>query len=324
MKGLRKEALFFCPYLHSSSLFYNHQMRSPSSRTGILAGLAAAAIWGGMYVVSKVILDVVPPFTLLSLRLLLAVFSLGLWMLWRRQALQLGRREWAGLLLIGLLGYGVSLGLQFSGVQLSTAANGAVITAATPVFIYLFAGPLLGERVTGRRWLALLLASLGVLVVVDPSQAQLNADLWRGNLLLVAAAVTWALYSVLVRKATQFTDALRLSFVTFLGGLLWVLPAAALELGQQQIGPITWNVVLGVFYLGVISTAVAAYFWNFAFEVLEAGVASLTFFAQPLIGAVLGYMLLGEQLSAFFLLGGLLILLGLWMASQEDRISASR
>lgn len=295
-----------------------------STRSGIFAGLAAAAIWGGMYVVSKVILDVIPPFTLLSLRLALGIFTLGLWLLWRKQSLNLRWHEWRQLLLIGLLGYGVSLGLQFSGVQLSTAANGAVITAATPVFIYLFARPLLGERVTGRRWLALLLASLGVLVVVDPSQAQLNADLWRGNLLLVAAAITWALYSVLVRRATQFTDALRLSFVAFLGGLLWVLPAAALELGQQSPGPITWNAALGILYLGVISTAVAAYFWNFAFEVLEAGVASLTFFAQPLIGAVLGYVLLGEQLSAFFVVGGLLILLGLWMASQEDKIPASR
>lgn len=295
-------------------------MTMTTSRKGILAGLAAATIWGGMYVVSKVLLDVFPPFTLLSLRLLLAVATLGLWLLWRRQPLALSGRQWGALLLLGLLGYGLSLGLQFTGVQLSTAANGAVITAATPVFIYLFAGPLLGEQVSPRRWLALLIAGLGVLAVVDPSQAQLNASLWRGNLLLVAAAVTWALYSVLVRKASRFTDALRLSLVTFLGGLLWVLPAAATEWSQQSIGPLNLPIVLGVVYLGIISTAIAAYFWNYAFEVLEAGVASLTFFAQPLIGAVLGYLLLGESVSAFFVVGGALILLGLWLASRDDKI----
>ncbi|MCW5875880.1 MAG: DMT family transporter [Anaerolineales bacterium] len=298
-------------------------MRSDSNRNGLLAGLAAAAIWGGMYAVSKVVLEVIPPFTLLSLRLLLGAAALGAWMLWRRQPLRLARGEWLQLLLLGVLGYGLSLGLQFSGTQLSTAANGAVITAATPVFIYLFARPLLGERVTRLRWLALLVSSLGVLAVVDPRQAQLDAQLWQGNLLLVGAAVTWALYSVLVRRASRATGALRLSFVAFLGGMLWALPAAALELQQQTIGALTPGLVAGILYLGVVSTAVAAYLWNLAFETLQAGLASLTFFAQPLVGSLLGILLLGEPASWAFVAGGALILLGLWMAAREDRIGAS-
>jgi drug/metabolite transporter (DMT)-like permease len=290
-------------------------------RKGIGFGLIAASIWGGMYVVSKVVLEVVPPFTLLAMRLLLGAASLAAWLALRKQRLHLTRAVWLKLLAVGILGYGISLGFQFTGTKLSTAANGAVITAATPAFVYLFAWLLLRERVGRRRLVALLLSTVGVLLVIDPSQAQLNSQLWLGNLLLVGAGVTWALYSVLARRATQQTDALLFTFVAFLGGLVFVLPAAALELRTQSIGPLTPPLWAGIAYLGIVSTAIAAYFWNKAFALLEAGVASLTFFAQPLVGAGLGALLLSERLTPTFLLGGALILLCLWLAAPGDRIS---
>jgi drug/metabolite transporter (DMT)-like permease len=223
-------------------------------------------------------------------------------------------------LAIGFLGYGVSLGFQFTGTKLSTAANGAVITAATPAFVYLFAWLLLREKISGRRLGALLVSTVGVLAVIDPRQAQLDAELWLGNLLLLGSAVTWALYSVFVRKATQSIDALPFSLIVFIGGLLVGVPAAGIELQTQAIGAIDTSIALGILYLGIVSTAVAAYLWNKALKLLDAGVAALTFFAQPLVGAALGALVLGEQLTPLFLVGGFLILLGLWLASRDDKI----
>jgi len=296
-------------------------MPMSTRQKGILFGLIAAAIWGGMYVVSKVVLEVIPPFALLSLRLLLGAAALGAWLAMRTGVPHLRRAQWVQLLAIGIVGYGISLGFQFSGTKLSTAANGAVITAATPAFVYLFAWLLLSEGVSGRQLLALLLSTIGVLLVVDSRQAQLDAHLLLGNLLLVGAAVTWALYSVLVRRATKEIDALSFTFVAFLGGLLVAIPAAVWELRAESVGAIGLGTLAGVLYLGVVSTAVAAYLWNKAFELLEAGVASLTFFAQPLVGAGLGALLLGERLTALFLAGAFLILLCLCLAAREDKIS---
>src|SRR3989304_5303391 len=134
--------------------------------SGILAGLAAASIWGGMYVVSKVVLQVLPPFTLLSLRLILGAATLGIVLLIRRRA-PLARRQVWRVLAIGLIGFGVSVGLQFVGTSLSSAVNAALITSASPAFILLFGALLLGEAVTPRRMAALALASLGVLVSIN-------------------------------------------------------------------------------------------------------------------------------------------------------------
>jgi drug/metabolite transporter (DMT)-like permease len=289
--------------------------------TGIAAGLAAAAIWGGMYVVSKVVLEVLPPFTLLSLRLILGAFALGLVLLFRRQA-AVGRRQVVQVLGVGLLGFGVSVGLQFVGTSLSSAANAALITSASPVFILLFGALLLGEAVTARRLAALALAGLGVLAVLNPTGADLAQSAFRGNVVLIAAAVTWGLYSVLVKRASRDLGTTEVSFLAFLGGLILSLPLAAAE-GPSSAGPITPSLVAGVLYLGLISTALAMYLWNRSLALLEAGLVSLLFFAQPVVGVSLSAWLLDERLPPSFWVGAAMIAAGLLLAAWPARRPAA-
>jgi len=283
---------------------------------GILCGLGAASIWGGMYVVSKVVLEIIPPFSLVTLRLLLGAITL-VSVLFIRGFPNISRRQVWQVLGVGFVGYGISLSLQFLGTKLSTAANGSLVTSATPAFVLLFAWMFLGEKITARRLLALFLATMGVIAVIDPRSAQLNPELFLGNLLLIGAAVTWATYSVLVRKVTQNRDVLLFSLIAFMGGLPVVIPAGAWELSTSGVGEISLGVVGGVLFLGVISTALAMVLWNTAFAYVDASLASLTFFAQPLVGTFLGWLFLKEKITPLFLLGGLLIGIGLVISSRE-------
>jgi len=285
---------------------------------GILCGLGAASIWGGMYVVSKVVLEIIPPFLLVALRLILGALTLALVLLIRGFP-KIPRKQLWQVLGVGLVGYGISLSLQFLGTKLSTAANGSLVTSATPAFVLLFAWILLKEKITPLRLVALFLATLGVVAVIDPRSAQLDPDLFLGNVFLIGAAVTWALYSVLVRMATQNLDVIPFSLIAFLGGLPIVLPAGAWELETLGVGEIGLGVVGGVLFLGIISTALAMVLWNNAFALVDANLASLTFFAQPVVGTLLGWLFLGEQITPLFLLGGLLIGLGLVISSREEQ-----
>ena len=283
---------------------------------GILCGLGAAAIWGGMYVVSKVVLDIIPPFSLVTLRLILGALTLVIILLLRGFPKISSKQIWQ-VISVGFVGYGVSLSLQFLGTKLSTAANGSLVTSATPAFVLIFAWLLLGERITPLRWVALILATLGVVAVIDPRSAQLNPNLFLGNLALIGAAVTWALYSVLVRKVTQNLDVLPFSLIAFIGGLPVTVPASVWELKTIGVGQISLGVVGGVLFLGIISTALAMVLWNSAFAFVDASLAALTFFAQPVVGTALGWLFLGEKITPLFLLGGFLIGLGLLISSRE-------
>jgi drug/metabolite transporter (DMT)-like permease len=283
---------------------------------GILCGLGAASIWGGMYVVSKVVLEIIPPFTLVLIRLLLGILTLAL-VLSLHGYPKITWKQFLQVVAVGFVGYGISLSLQFLGTKLSTAANGSLVTSATPAFVLLFASILLREKITLRRLAALVLATGGVVAVIDPRSAQLNPELFLGNLLLFGAAITWALYSVLVRKMTQSLDVLPFSLLAFFGGLPVTIPAAAWELNTVGFGEISLGVVVGVLFLGVISTALAMILWNSAFAILDASVASLTFFAQPVVGTFLGWLFLGESITTLFILGGILIGIGLVISSTE-------
>ena len=290
---------------------------------GILCGLGAASIWGGMYVVSKVVLEIIPPFSLVTLRLLLGALTLFI-VLVMRGSPRIPRRQFWQVTGVGFVGYGISLSLQFLGTKLSTAANGSLVTSATPAFVLIFAWLLLREQITAGRLAALGLSTLGVFAVIDPRTAQLNPDLFLGNLLLLGAGITWALYSVLVRKATQALDVLPFSLIAFLGGLPVAAPAGAWELATVGVGEISPGVLGGVLFLGVISTALAMVLWNTAFAFVDASLASLTFFAQPLVGTLLGWLFLGERITPLFLIGGALIAAGLVISSREPAPLDSR
>lgn len=316
------------------------------SFAGLLAGLGAASIWGGMYVVSKVVLEVIPPFALLSIRLLMGAAALGLAIYFRNLKTKTNHKDhkeqgdylkndsvnsapsvvnsfnftkeqfWKSLL-VGFVGYGISLGFQFVGTKLSTASNGSLVTSATPAFVLIFAPFLLGEKTTPRRIIALIVSTLGVLAVIDPRNAELSPTLFWGNMSLLSAALTWALYSVLVRKVSQSGDLLTSSAVMLLGGLPSSLAFGAWEINTQGIGVITPGIIGGLLFLGIISTAIAMFLWNYAFAEVPAAVASLTFFAQPVVGTLLGWFFLAETITPLFLAGGALISVGILIATFE-------
>ncbi len=291
---------------------------------GAFYGITAASIWGGMYVVSDVVLTVIPPFTLLSLRILLGL--LALWPIFRRAGQSLpGPRVTRELLVVGFVGLGLSLGAQFLGTDLSTAVNGALVTSASPAFVVLFAALLLKEKLSPRRAIALLLASAGLIVILDPTRANFGEETFLGDVFLAIAALTWGLYSVLARRVSirYRLHTLTITVVGLLGGLALALPASIVELSSKPIGPLDAGALLGVAYLGIVSTAFALLLWNRAFALAPATIASLFFFAQPVSGALLAAIFLGQTLTIGLGIGGALIGAGVLLSILSSSTEAN-
>lgn len=291
---------------------------------GALSGLIAALIWGGLYVVSDAVLDVVPPATLSLIRYVIALPIL--WLAVRISHTRgIQRPDWLKLALTAFIGFGVSLLAQFAGTKFSTAAAGALITSATPAFIVLFAWLILHERASGRQWAGLAIATIGVLVVSllgDQPASEAATNPLLGNLLLIVAAMAWALYSVRVKLHSRQYTALAITLAVTAFGIPIVAPVAAIELQTQTIGPLTLPAILGILYLGIGSTAIAFFLWNKSFELLDAATASLFFFAQPVVGTLLAATFRGEQLGWSFFVGGALILLGALLGMATPQAAA--
>jgi drug/metabolite transporter (DMT)-like permease len=119
------------------------------------------------------------------------------------------------------------------------------------------------------------------------------------------------------QATTTGLNSVAISALAPAGGLAVAVPLAAWELtfGGETVKTITPGIVVGVLFLGIVSTAIAVYLWTKAFELLEASAASLLFFAQPIVGSLLSAWLLHEPLGVQFFLGGALILAGVLLVS---------
>ena len=281
---------------------------------GSLALSMAAAIWGGY----------IQPLLLLDMRYIISLFVLG-FITWWKGLWKIHRQDVFNMAMIGLVGYTGSIGMQFVGTNLSSAAMGSLITAASPAIISIFAFYILKEKLQISKITALILATIGVLCVIGfPSTNNQTESMYLGNIILFGAAITWAIYTVLSKVQTQKYSSLTVTTWSNLFGVIFTIP---IVIWEQAVTPTdlpkdVW-IWLGVLYLGIISTAVAFYFWNKGFEYLDASTGSLFFFLQPVVGSLLGFLLLDESLGITFILGACLIGIGVYLSSKEKKILLS-
>lgn len=115
----------------------------------------AASIWGGMYVVVKVVVAVIPPIELVWIRYVIAILTLLIVGLIKRQSWKINKRDLLLIVIIGIVGNTISIVTQEYGTMLSSAQMGAIITSATPAFMVIFARLLLKEPLNIKKELQL-------------------------------------------------------------------------------------------------------------------------------------------------------------------------
>ncbi|PGR93901.1 DMT family transporter [Bacillus thuringiensis] len=281
----------------------------------------AASIWGGMYVVSKYVLDFIPPLTLVWLRFIIAFVVLyGILKLAeknQKKKVTIRQKDWLLFAWIGFIGYFISITCQFIGTKLSDAHTGSLVTSATPAFMVIFAALILKEKLTARRLLSTIIATIGVIIVIGWDIE--IGSYFIGTIILVGAAITWALLSIYVKIASiQFSSLVITTYAIFFS-LFFITPFMIWELQAASIGTVNTYVILGVLYLGIVSTAGAFFLWNKGLELLDASIGSLFFFFQPIVGSLLGWLLLNETLNSNFFIGGILIICSVLITTFEKK-----
>ncbi|AAP10304.1 DMT family transporter [Bacillus cereus] len=281
----------------------------------------AASIWVGMYVVSKYVLDFIPPLTLVWLRFIIAFVVLyGILKLAekkQKKKVTIRKKDWLLFAWIGFIGYFISITCQFIGTKLSDAHTGSLVTSATPAFMVIFAALILKEKLTARRLLSTIIATIGVIIVIGWDIE--IGSYFIGTIILVGAAITWALLSIYVKIASiQFSSLVITTYAIFFS-LFFITPFMIWELQAASIGTVNTYVILGVLYLGIVSTAGAFFLWNKGLKLLDASIGSLFFFFQPIVGSLLGWLLLNETLNSNFFIGGILIICSVLITTFEKK-----
>lgn len=278
----------------------------------------ASSIWGGMYVVVKIVVSVIPPLELVWIRYLVAIVALLVIGLITRQKWRIDKRHFLIIIAIGIIGNAISIVTQETGTMLSSAQMGAIITSSTPAFMVIFARLLLKERLTLKKGLSVCLATIGVFLIVGVGHVNLSSKL--GGISLLIAALTWALMSVLVKRVPSNYSQIVVTTYSILVALIVLTPFVLPRLYAINISQLTHPTIWGgVLYLGIISTACGFLLWNRGLQMLNASSGGLFFFFQPVVGTLLGWLILGENIGVTFWIGSILILTGVLFVIIEKK-----
>ncbi len=281
--------------------------------------LVANVFFGTSPVVTRTLLDDVPPVTLALLRLV--VGGLALVPLARREGRTAPGQD-ARIFWMGAIGFTLAFALSHWGIERSSATNAALLIVVEPLTIVVLGPVTLGERLTRREAAGAALALAGAMLVVVNGVPGITRDVlprWRGDLLLVLSGVAYAVYSLLGRTVLTGANTAAVTARSILWGALLLVPLAGLEWVTGARPRATPTAVAGILYLGLAITAAGYTVWNWALTRVEASRAAPFLTVQPVVGALLGALVLGEALTRFTVAGGALIVLGLWMTVTGRR-----
>ncbi len=296
--------------------------RRPAQRTqGLLALAATVTIWSSTFVLIKAVVEDTGPLTLTSLRFVVALAVLL--PLARRRGFRWRMLAQPTFLLFGLTGTALYYGLQNLGLLYTSAGAAAMIQAGIPAVTALLSFFLLKERLAPVRVLGITLAVAGVLLISAAQPPGASGRALLGNGLIVGSVFAFAIWTVQGKLLVASVPPVVVTTASIAAGLLYLLPATAVELaltGLPRISPLGWFAVL---YLGIMSSALTLFLWNFALSVVDASLAAVYINLVPVIGLVFA-ALYGETVAAVQVVGGGLAMAGVWLSERAGASPATR
>ncbi|MFK8250958.1 DMT family transporter [Ancylobacter terrae] len=274
-------------------------------------------LWSSAFAGAKMALADCPPLILLSVRLLLAgsiMLSLAFVMDGRPN---MRRRDVAALVCIGIVNNAVYLGLNWTALTFTSSAYTAVLTSCMPLVVALFAGPLLGERLSLVKWGGIALGLIGVVIVLRSRLAGAHESL-AGTLLVGGGMLALATGTLAFKYFSPRGGVWSGNAIQCLAGGLALVPVALMTESFADIR-FTPNLFGGLAFL-VVAVSIGGYgLWFYLLTRSSATAASSLHFLMPPLGLFFGWLLLGEAIPPLDIIGILPIALGIWLVTRPTR-----
>lgn len=277
-------------------------------------------LWAGTYVAGKEALSSLSPVELNFLRFSIAslTFLPVVWLY--RGSLRLNRGRIGRLLMLCALGFVLNKGFDLTGLNWTSASDNALLISSEGLFTAIFGWLLLRERVRLYALIGLCLSFAGVYLVIERGVVlpRLGGGTRiLGDLCIVGALIFEALYTVLGKaELDRYPGAFITGFCVIASLVVW-LPAAGVNAAVWGLPHMPLRAWAGVLYLAIAGTTLAYMGWISALRYVDAVSAAPTLFLQPLLGTALAVLLLGERVTWPTVLGGVLIIIGIWVVSRD-------
>lgn len=284
--------------------------------------LITMVIWGSTFVVTKGVNDQVGPFALAFVRVAIGAAVL-LVCAFVRQARGGSHSPWSALpwgtmITMGLVGVVLYYAVFNYSLVYTSASQGALVQSCIPAMTALVAVVWLREHASVVRWAGIALSMVGVLIVFSGAAAQSGDASLLGNVLMFVSTVLWGVYTSMAKRVANF-DPLQVTAGIIGASVVLLLPLAGFEVAAEGIPSVNLKGWLGMAYLGAGASGIGYMLYSAALKHIDASEAGVYTNLIPIVGVVTGVML-GDPLSLRAILGGVVVLVGVWLTSRQPSV----
>jgi drug/metabolite transporter (DMT)-like permease len=285
--------------------------------------VTVAALWGGTFIAGSILSQSLPSITAAFSRFFVA--SILLVMVAVRMEGKLPRLNLEQILLTAFLGVtGIFLyNICFFGALATVpAGRTSLFVSLTPIVTAILAGLLFSERLGFRRWIGIVVALVGAIIVITRGDlikgiTDISQSLGQGELMMLGSVFSWAAYTLISRKALETLSPIAATTYGTLWGFLFLSAGAIGEVNEIDWMLLDWRVWTSIFYLGAFGT-VLAFIWYYQ-GIRAVGPSRTAIFTNlvPAFGVLFSAVLLGEPILISMVVGGLIAGLGVSLVSKR-------
>ncbi len=285
-----------------------------------LEALFAVVVWGGSFIATKIAVGQISPVAVVWLRFAMGIPMLLIAVIARKQFAFPKGSEWLYFAMLGFLGISFHQWLQSNGLKTAQASTTAWIVSTSPMFIAILGWMILKEKLTLMQSSGIVLAMIGVLAVVSKgsiSNIAIGNFGTPGDFLILISSVNWAVFSILSRRGLKTHPSTLMTFWVMTIG--WLITSAAFFVGKNytEIPLLDSRGWMAMIFLGIFTTGFAYIAWFDALSQLSAVQTGAFLFVEPLTSMVVASVILNEQITLVSVLGGAVILVGIWLVNRK-------
>ncbi|GGC75670.1 EamA family transporter [Thalassobacillus devorans] len=275
--------------------------------------VTTTSLMGSSFAVGKIGLNYVSPLLLVGLRFSIAgsIMALSVYLLKRQHPKRF--KAWLQMLVVGFFQTAAVMGAIFLSLRTITAGESSILTFTNPLLVVLFGTIFMGMKYRWMQWGGVAIGFLGVFITLGAS-----LDIQQtGTLLGMMSAVSWAIATLLMKKWGQAFDTWVLTAYQMLfGGVILLIGSALMEQATFVVTPLSIFILI---WLAIMASIVQFAIWFYLLKREDPGKVSAFLFLAPLFGVIFGWLLLNEQLHFSTLIGGSLILAGIYFVNRPAK-----
>ena len=282
-------------------------------------------IWSGNFIIGKVLIESLPPFSITTGRFFVGALILGLMLLCKKDRAKLNRNVKIKVLILGLTGVFAFNSLIYIGLKYTTAINATLINSFNPIVTLYFSWLFLKENISFKQIMGSLVSIIGIVIIeCQGSWAilySLNFNI--GDLIIFIDTFIWAVFVILGKNVMSSLSPMETTTYSIFAGLPFLFLATGWEASGTQI-ILSWPIVAGILYLGVFAT-VLAFIWYYKGIQLVGVAKSANFYNLiPVYSMFLAVFFLQEQITLYHIIGGLSVVLGILISSSKLGLTTLR